>query len=474
MTRRAAICVLATLAWSACNSGLSPKIPEFDTGAAEPQVAERLRALRAVVVAHPDSGPAWGLLALSLQAHGYPEAAAQSYAAARFRRPGTFAYLYLPAMMLADRGDQDAGPLFEKARALRPDYVPLRLRESAWELDLGRPDRVLELLEDSVVLATAPAHARLVMARAVLAGGDLDRARALVEAAVQAAPRYGELHALAAEVYRRSGQTELAELAEHRARTFKEEPRLEDPVLASLYTEGISSRWHILRGQAYLVAGRPDDARLAFEQAVAARPTDAHGWNQLGTALQALGRSEEAAESHRRALELRPEFAEATTNLAMSLFSSGEFEAGFDAASLAIENDSTAARAYLYLGMFEQALGRPGRAREVYALGLSRTPFDVQIGIRLSWILATSRESSFRDGRRAVVLSETVNEIEGYDQPASLDALAAAYAEFGAYDRAVRAAGRARELAVQRADTILAAAIGQRTGLYRRGAAYRE
>lgn len=474
VSKYTASCVLAALALGACKVGTSPGIPDFDTGAAEPQVAERLRALREVVAVHPDSGPAWGLLALSLQAHDYPEAAVESYAAARSRRPGTFVYLYLPAILLADRGHQDASQLFEQARTLRPDYVPLRLREAAWELDLGRPDRALELLEDSMVLAIFPARARLVMARAFLAQNELDRARALLKVALQAAPRYPELHALSAQVYRRSGHADQAELAEQRARTFKEEPALADPVLAILYAEGISSGWYILRGQAYLIAGRPDDARFAFEQAVAARPTDAHSWNQLGTALQALGRFEEAVESHRRALELRPEFANAAINLAMSLFRNGEFEAGVDAARLAIENDSTAAQAYLYLGMFEHALGRPGRARKVYALGLARTPFDVRIGIRLSWILATSRQSSFRDGRRAVVLSETVNEIEGYDQPASLDALAAAYAEYGAYDRAVLAAGRARELAVQHADTILAAAIAQRTSLYRRGAAYRE
>ena len=474
MTKPAVLRFGVALLFGACDMNSNPRIPDFDTGAAEPQVADRLEALREVVAAHPDSAPAWGLLALSLQTHGYPEAAIESYAAARLRRPGTFAYLYFPAVILADRGNEAASQLFEEARALRPDYLPLRLREAAWELDLGRPDQTIALINDSVSISAAPARTRLILARAALAQGDLDLTRSLLDAAILAAPHYGDLHALLAEVYRRSGQFELAELARHRARTFTDQPRLDDLVFATQYEEGISSRWHILRGQAYIAAGSAEDARSAFQQAVVLKPTYANGWYQLGVSLQALGRFEDATESYRQALELRPEFSNASIKLAMSLFRSGEFDAGVDAARKAIQNDSTVAQAFLYLGMFEQALGRPGRAREVYSLGLARMPFDVRIGIRLSWILATSRESSLRDGRRAVVLSETVNEIEGYDQPASLDALAAAYAEYGAYDRAVLAGGRAHELALQHADTILAAGIAQRTSLYRRGAAYRE
>jgi Flp pilus assembly protein TadD len=474
MMKRSAAWVMIGVMWSGCTGQSNTSIPVFDTADAEPQVAERLQSLRDVVVAHPDSAAAWGLLALSLQAHDFPEAAVQAYAAARSRRRGIFAYAYLPAIILADRGDPAASELFESARSLRTDYVPLRLREAAWQLELGKTASAIELVDDSLVMVAAPARASLILARASLAQDDLSRAREILDAGIVASPRYGELHALSAQLYRRQDESEQAALEEMRAQTFRGEPGIEDPVLAALYNEGISSRWHILKGQGHLAAGRPRDARLEFDEAVSARPSDAHGWNQLGIALQALGEFEEAEESHRRALELRPAFADASANLAMSLFRSGRTANALDAARQAIESDTTLALGYLYLGMFEQAMGRTGSARDVYARGLSIGTFDIRIAIRLSWILATSHSPSFRDGRRAVILAETVNEIEGYDQPASLDALAAAYAEYGEFERAVATSIRAHDLANRQGDTSFASMIEQRRSMYEQAVAYRE
>lgn len=457
-----------------CDAGPGASIPDFDAADAEPRVAQRVQDLRAVVAAHPDSAPAWGLLALSLQAHGYPEAAVEAYAAAASLRPGTFAYVYLPATILGDRGDADAGRLFARARDLRPRYVPLRLREAAWQLDQGRPAQVAELLNDSLVLEAAPVEARLTLARASLGLGDLEESRSLLEDAAAGAPRMREVHGQLAEVYRRLGLTEQAELARFRSRTFREEPRTDDPVLATLYAEGVSSRWYILRGQGHLAAGEPAEAIGSFEEAIGARPDDAHGWNQLGIALQADVQYEAAAAAHRRALELRPGFADAAINLASDLFLGGDRDAGLRVARQAVEMDTTAAQAYLNLGMFEHALGRPGNARAAYASGLARAEFDVRIAIRLAWLMATDRSAARRDGRRAVVLAETVNEIEGYGEPASLDVLAAAYAEYGAFDNAVAAARRAESIASRNGNPELAAAIGQRTSLYVAGTAYRE
>ncbi len=463
--------VLAVLT---CDRGPEVRVPEFDTTAAETKVARRLGELRAVVASNPDSAQAWGLLALSLHAHGYPDAAVEAYGVARALRPGTFAYAYLPATLLGDRGDLEAGGLFEQARRLRPDYVALRLREAAWQLNQGKPEQVVELLDDRLPLSAAPVEARLTLARAALATGDLEGSRALLEAAVTEAPRVGELHAQLSEVYRRLGFEEQAELARLRSTVFRDEPATEDPVLAALYAEGVSSRWYILRGQGRLAAGEPLEAVAEFEQAIEANPDDAHTWNQLGTAHQAAGDYETAAAAHRRALELRPEMSDAAINLASSLFLGGERETGLSAARQAVEFDTTAAQAYLNLGMFEHAVGRADAARVAYSAGLARAQFDPRIAIRLAWIMATDRSTSLRDGRRAVVLAETVNEIEGYLEPASLDVLAAAYAEYGAFENAVAAGRRAQSLAAQLGDTAFAGALRERTALYDRGQPYRE
>jgi len=474
MTRFRAVALAAVAVGSACDVGPAAQIPAFDATDAEPQVAERLAGLRAVVEAHPDSAPAWGLLGLSLQAHGFPEAAVEAYSVARKLRPGTFAYAYFPATVLGDRGDPAAGELFARARRLRPDYVPARLREARWHLEQGHPEHVFDLLDDSLVIGGAPAEAHLILGQASLAQGHLDESRSHLETAVAREPRIRGGQAQLAEVYRRLDLFDQAKISRLRSITFREEAQTEDPVLALLYAEGVSSRWYIVRGQGSLAAGEPEAAIGAFERAVELRPEDAHGWNQLGIAQQVVGDYAAAGASHGRALELRPEFPNAIINLAAAQFLGGDPEAGLMTARQAVESDTTAAQAYLNLGMFEHALGRSDAASAAYAAGLSRAAFDTRIAIRLAWIMATDRAAALRDGRRAVVLAETVNEIEGYLEPASLDVLAAAYAETGAFDDAVSASRRAEGLATQRGDAGFVSNLRQRTAMYVRGEPYRE
>jgi len=450
-----------------------PTVPEFDVSEAEPRVAARLDELRQVVRAHPDSAAAWGRLALNLQVHGYPEAAVSAYATARELGAGTFAYVYLPAALLAERRDPRAGPLFDAARALRPDYSPLLLREAEWLLETERPGEARDLLADSPAERDAPVYANFLLGRAAFSIGDTADARRKLEATVADMPGHRAAHAQLAELYRRNGDEVAAELARGRARIFADEPVLDDPVYALVSAEGVSSRWYILRGQSHMAAGEPSRAVEEFREAVEILPEDAHAVNQLAGALAAAGRLAEARDAYERALSLRPGFAEASTGLAGVLFGLGEAGAATRLLEDLLAADSTVVEAYLRLGMFEQARGRQRRAVEVYAEGLRRASFDPRIAIRVAWILSTSPDPVLRNGKQAVVLAERVNAIEMHREAASLDALAAAYAEYGDFERALVTATRASVLARRTGNAALAAAVERRIGLYENGRPYR-
>lgn len=468
---RLALCALL-LAVVGCERE-TPSPPEVDLDLAEPRVANRITALREVVLAHPDSAEAWGRLALTLQTHGYPEASARAYAVAREQDPESFPYHYLPAVMHAERGDEQASELFASARELRRDYAPLYLREAEWLLSDGRPEEARDLLGQRAVPRDFPAT-DLLLGRAALALGDTTMARERLEAAVQRAPRYGEAHAQLAELYRRAGDETRAELARARADAFDARPELDDPVYARIAREGVSARWHIVRGQSHMAAGNVDAAIAEFEAAAEIAPEDAHAAHLLGSALETAGRLEQAVAQYRRALEIRPVFREAELNLARALFRSGAREQAADRVRAILATDSSVADAYLLLGMFQQAAGRPGRAARVYATGLRNVSLDRRLAIRLAWIFATSTVPGLRDGRQAVALAERVNAIESFGNAASLDALAAAYAEYGDFARAVAAARRALGLARQAGNRALASAIETRLSGYEAGRAYRE
>lgn len=463
---------LFVLVLAACGREI-PAPPTVDLEGAEPRVADRITTLRETVVSHPDSAEAWGRLALSLQAHGYPEAAAEAYAVARHRAPESFPYHYLPATLHAERGDERASDLFVSARQLRPDYPSLYLREAEWLLADGRPEEARRLLREPAAPADFPAT-DLLLGRATLAVNDTAAARRHLEAAVERAPRYGEAHAQLAELYRRAGDEERAELARARAAAFDARPELEDPVYALIAREGVSARWHIVRAQSQLSAGNPEAAVQELEAAVEIAPNDAHAAHLLGSALEQAGRLTEAVDEYRRALEIRPVFREAELNLGRALFRNGARERGANRVREVLSADSSVTEAYLLMGMFEQAAGRPGRAASVYATGLRNASFDRRIAIRLAWIFATSSVRGLRDGRQAVALAERVNAIESYADPASLDALAAAYAEYGDFARAVAAARRAIGFARRGGNRLLAGAIESRLAGYEAGRPYRE
>ena len=84
-----------------------------------------------------------------------------------------------------------------------------------------------------------------------------------------------------------------------------------------------------------------------------------------------------------------------------------------------------------------------------------------------AWILATTPDSSFRDGARGIELARKASRLAGGRDPRILDALAAALAETGDFPLAVETAEQASTMALVDNDVALADAIARRARLYR-------
>ena len=98
---------------------------------------------------------------------------------------------------------------------------------------------------------------------------------------------------------------------------------------------------------------------------------------------------------------------------------------------------------------------------------------DVTVASNLAWVLATSPENKYRDGPRAVQLAEFACKATGYKSPPLLDTLAAAYAEVGQFEQAIRITLQAIEL-VRSNPKASTATLESRLKLYREGRPYRE
>ena len=118
------------------------------------------------------------------------------------------------------------------------------------------------------------------------------------------------------------------------------------------------------------------------------------------------------------------------------------------------------------MGERDQALGH-------FRAALSGRPDWPAPMSEIAWILATHTDSRVRDPAEAVRLAERAAELTSRRDALVLDALAAAYAAAGDWDRATTTAETAVVLASARSSA-LAEDISKRLAFYRRKQPYRE
>ncbi len=119
------------------------------------------------------------------------------------------------------------------------------------------------------------------------------------------------------------------------------------------------------------------------------------------------------------------------------------------------------------------SLSPPRRIRAPAELVFKARSGDPMTMNNLAWMLATCPDRAYRNGARAVELATRACEVTDHGVPPMLDSLAAAYAEAGQFDRAVRTLEKALVI-VRRRPGASTKALEFRLGLYRTRRPYRE
>ncbi|MHC4235239.1 MAG: ArnT family glycosyltransferase, partial [Planctomycetota bacterium] len=135
--------------------------------------------------------------------------------------------------------------------------------------------------------------------------------------------------------------------------------------------------------------------------------------------------------------------------------------------------DSEILNAGARLGSLLAAQGRTRQAISVFRQGLGHEPEHLGINNELAWLLATSKSAEVRDGDEALRRAQIANEASGGRDPSVLDTLAAAYAEAGRFEEALRCASLAITLAEEAGDHALAGQCMDRRDGYRAQRPYR-
>jgi spermidine synthase len=226
-------------------------------------------------------------------------------------------------------------------------------------------------------------------------------------------------------------------------------------------------------GALLLARGELGAAAKLFEDALRAKPDHAEGLDNLGLISQRQGKLDEAVTYFRDALRCDPNFPNAHNNLGTVLAQQGRSAEALEHFDAAVRLRPSFAKAQQNRGIVLERLGRSSDAVAAYRETLRFDPGAREVEKRVAWILATDPDPAVRNGVEAVRLAQAASLAAGGNDPLALDVLAAAFAEAGRFDDAVRTAERALQLAAPPAADGAREAAEARLALYRAGRPFR-
>jgi tetratricopeptide (TPR) repeat protein len=220
--------------------------------------------------------------------------------------------------------------------------------------------------------------------------------------------------------------------------------------------------------------GDPAKAISLLEKAIELEPGYHMAYFNLGVLLQDLGRLKEALPYFKTAARLEPSDTDGRNGLGWVLQLLGQWDAAILEYRAALEYDPSHLDARVNLLNALQALGRHEEKQAALKLLVASNPLDSALRLNLAWDLATHANAALRNGARAVKLAEACRKNPGeLPEILILDVLAAAYAEAGRFQEAVKTGERA--LALEKAGQVSPLqGLDSRVGLYRKGQAFRQ
>ncbi len=191
------------------------------------------------------------------------------------------------------------------------------------------------------------------------------------------------------------------------------------------------------RGIANRYAGKPDLALKDLEEAVRLAPKDSDLIGIRGMMWWANKDLDRAVADYTTAVKLDPTYAVGFRNRAMMWHAKGEFDR-----ALADYTESARVAPHYAPAFHDRAatLRAKGETRKALADLNEAVRIDPRYAAAmadLARLLATCPDEKVRDGKRAVELATKASELTGGTDASVLDALAAASAETGDFDRAV-------------------------------------
>lgn len=217
--------------------------------------------------------------------------------------------------------------------------------------------------------------------------------------------------------------------------------------------------------------GEVDEAERYLKTALQLEPDKAAAHFGMGQVWLQRRRPAEAIAELETALAKSPDVPHVLAAMGMARLMAHDTAAAIDYLERAVKSDPFDPAAWSNLAEARRRSHEWGAAIDALRRGTEANPDDVELHVRFAWLLATAPDDNVRDGKTAVALAEAAVSTMPAPNAATLDVLAAAYAEAGRMREAVAIAERAVEACGP--DQRQAARISARLEQYRAGRAIR-
>ena len=220
-------------------------------------------------------------------------------------------------------------------------------------------------------------------------------------------------------------------------------------------------------------SGQPESAEAALTRATAMDPEAAQAFFDLGALRLAGSDGPGAVVPLERARRIDAGSAVVASSLGAAYREAGRLDAALEEGLAAAGLDSASPAAWLQLGLTRWRRRELPEAREALQNAFDRDSDAPPTLDALARLLALDPDSEVRDVVEARRLAERLAGFGGYQEPHSLDLLAAVYAAGGDFELAIRTAELAVSRAIAGGETAFASEIRERLALYQDGQAWR-
>jgi tetratricopeptide (TPR) repeat protein len=235
------------------------------------------------------------------------------------------------------------------------------------------------------------------------------------------------------------------------------------------------TNWRALhnRGVGYAAHTKFAEAAADFDEVIRLHADFEPVWFNRGELRSQNADFNGAIDDYNQALKLQPNDPSALIGRGHAWYQLGENEEALKDYDRALELDGQRAVTFVFRAAALAEAGRYAAAADDYRAAIRLEPNSAAGYQAAAWLMATCPDEQFRDAKLAVKAARRAIELRGHDEYRDQETMAAALAEDGQFDAAVKAQQRAIELAGP-VDKELAKILSDRLKVYRTKKPYRE